>query len=77
MADTSVQISGPAATIVDAASRVLVAIFTNATNVRTTESQAARDEEDHIRFQMFWDWRAILQGLGIVGDKMTWPPVPK
>lgn len=74
MADVSVQISTPLATIVDAGSRVFGKVMDYSSTVRTTESQASRDEEDHIRFQAYWDWRDLLQFCGIVKDRMAWPP---
>lgn len=73
----SVEISGPVATIVDAGARVVESIMAYSSAVRSTESQQTRDEEDHIRFQAYWDWRALLEFCGIVGAPMTWPPAAK
>lgn len=77
MADQSIQISDPVATIVSAGAKVFVSVMEYAAAVRSTESPAARDEEDHIRFQAYWDWRSLLKACGIVGDPMVWPPAPK
>ena len=76
MPTPTIQISDPVATLISAASQVVVAVLQYSSSVRSSESQESRDEEDHIRFQAYWDWRAILQVTGIVGDKMQWPPVP-
>ena len=69
-----ITISDPAATIADAAARVYEATLKYASTVRDTESQLSRDEEDHIRFQAYWDWRAVLQVLKIVKEPLAWPP---
>lgn len=69
-----ITISDPAATIADAAARVYEATLNYASKVRDSESQVSRDEEDHIRFQAYWDWRAVLQVLKIVKEPLAWPP---
>lgn len=72
MAD--ITISGPGSVIAKAASDVLVAVMDYAGKVRESESQTSRDEEDHIRFQAYWDYRAVLEFLHLVGPKLPWPP---
>jgi len=74
MSDSIVTISTPIATIVDASSKVFASIMAYAEKVRETESPLSRDEEDHIRFQAYWDWRGVLQFCKIVGDPLPWPP---
>jgi hypothetical protein len=69
-----ITISDPAATIATAAAQVCVAVMNYSGQVRSTESSAAREEEDHIRFQAYWDWRAVLKTLKIVGEPLPWPP---
>lgn len=74
MADSLITISTPIATLVDAGAKVFVAVMNYSATVRASESGSAKDEEDHIRFQAYWDWRTLLQRVGIVGDPMPWPP---
>jgi hypothetical protein len=45
-----------------------VAMIENDAARRATMSQEARDTQDRIIAQVYWDWRALLQRLGIVGE---------
>lgn len=66
MADLT--IADPASAALVAAADVFKAVFEYAKTVRETASQAARDEQDRITAQAYWDWREFLQKLGIVGE---------
>ena len=68
MADLDLKISGPVSTVIDAVSRVAVAMLENDAERRKTMSQESRDMQDRIIAQIYWDWRSILQALKIVGD---------
>ena len=74
MADTSISISGPASIIVKGVTDAYVATLNYSTAVRQSETAESRDEEDHIRYQAYWDLRAVLKFVGLVGDQMPWPP---
>lgn len=74
MADSLITISDPVATIVNAATHAYEITMNYSAKVRETESQASRDMEDRIRFQSYWDLRAVLQWAQIVGEPMPWPP---
>lgn len=75
MAETvSVGISDPISTAIRAGADVVVAVFSYATEVRSTMSQESRDATDRINSQAYWDFRRILQAAGIVGDPEPWPP---
>lgn len=54
--------------IIDAVSRVAVAVINNDAARRATMSEAAKAEQDRIMAQAYWDWRNLLQKLGIVGE---------
>jgi hypothetical protein len=71
-----ITISTPMSVVVDAAARITEKAFDYAIAIRQTESQAARDMQDQISFQAYWDWRAILQKIGLVGEPLKWPPAP-
>lgn len=68
MPDLDLKISGPESIIFEHASRLLVAFIENDTKRRETMSEAARAEQDKIMAQIYWDWRKILQSIGIVGE---------
>lgn len=68
MPDTKITISDPVSAIVEAVSRVAVAIIENDTARRATMSEAARAEQDRIMSQVYDDFRAFLQSLKLVGE---------
>ncbi len=66
MAELDVKISSPASAMVEAAANMVTAIINASVRNRETMSQAARDEQDRIIAQMYWDWRGLLVALHIV-----------
>lgn len=72
--DLNLNVSGPVATIVDAVSRVAAALLNNDAERRKTMSESARAEQDKILAQAYWDWRGLLQRLGLVGQPSQEPP---
>lgn len=67
MTDLKLEISDPISLVIRSAADVLVAIITASVELRDTMSQGARDEDDKIRAQIYWDWRHLLQITGVVG----------
>lgn len=76
MPDTTIgiNISDPVAMIVQSSATLIVAIANASVAVRSTMTELSKDQDDRIRFQMYWDYRSILQRIGIVGDPLPWPP---
>jgi len=72
-AKVGITVSEPVSAIVSAAAQVFVAVLQYGEKIRETASPSARDEQDHIASQVYWDWRAFLHSLGIVGDALPWP----
>lgn len=76
VAAVSVTVSDGVSTMVKAIADVTVAFVNLATMTRETMSPQARDEQDHITAQAYWDWRNVLKTLGLVGEPIPWPPAP-
>jgi hypothetical protein len=74
MAAISLTVSDGVSTMVKAVADVTVAFVNLATVTRETMSPQARDEQDHITAQAYWDWRNVLKTLGLVGEPIPWPP---
>jgi len=69
-----VRITSDVAAIAQAASAIAIKVLDTVERKRETASASARDEYDRMELQMYWDWRALLQALGIVGEPREWPP---
>ena len=69
------KITSDIAAIAQAASTITCKILDTIERKRETASPAMRDEFDRMEIQMYWDWRALLQAFGIVGEQREWPQV--
>ncbi len=73
-ANVAVKISDPISQMVESGCQVVVAIIHASAKNRETMSPAAKDEQDRINAQIYWDWRDLLKAAGIVGEPRPWPP---
>lgn len=69
------KITSDIAAIAEAAATITCRVIEAVERKRETASPAMRDEFDRMEIQMYWDWRALLQAFGIVGEQREWPQV--